>query len=188
MIAKSGDQFTRVTDPILAYTQNLLEDSEFRGAFCTSLSQRMANRPLGCSTLLDTLRHAALESGPFTQVRALYTELPRQTSEFRLSHCTLTNPWCTDSFGEVGTTVCDVLQMAMASARHIANHPTWGKQRAGYVQQLMQPHRAAGAASSAPMQHALRQLRQVGPMHVPVQMNTISMGLNDTIPAFCFTA
>ena len=83
---------------------------------------------------------------------------------------------------------CGVVQMAMAATQHIPNHPSWGKQRAGYIKKLLQPHHAGTASSTPPLHHTLRQLRQVGPMHAPIQMKDVSIGLTDTIPAFCFTA
>lgn len=81
------------------------------------------------------------------------------------------------------------VQMAMAATHHIPNHPSWGKQRAEYIKKLLPPqHAVGGNMSAAPMHHMLRHLRQVGPMHAPLKMKDLSMGLTDTIPAFCFTA
>lgn len=69
VIAKSGDHVTRVADPTLMYTQKVMEDSEFRAAFCSALSHRMANKPLDCGTLRAVLRQVSLATGPFTTVQ-----------------------------------------------------------------------------------------------------------------------
>lgn len=75
VIAKSGDQLSRVSDPVLLYAQKLLEDCAFREGFCSALSHRMARRTIDCSTLRDTLRQVALEAGPFTQARPQHIKL-----------------------------------------------------------------------------------------------------------------
>jgi hypothetical protein len=58
----------RIADPALTYTQNILEDDEFREVFCAALSNRMANKTLDSVTLRQVLKQVALEVGPYTKV------------------------------------------------------------------------------------------------------------------------
>jgi hypothetical protein len=78
------------------------------------------------------------------------------------------------------------MQMALAATQHIANHPTWARQRAGYIRKLLSPHLAS--AENVRLHHMLRELCVAAPMHAPLLMRDVALRLSDGVPPFSLTA
>jgi hypothetical protein len=70
--------------------------------------------------------------------------------------------------------VLNTLQMAQASARHIANHPSWGRLRNEFIcRMLLSQDRYSGASIGC--RSLFVEMRQVEPLHAPLLIEDTSI-------------